>query len=213
VIMGGSAAAFQYFTAEQHDAATRKCGQVALGSAGIILATIIGCTLLYNRALRRISGFDFILRRLPMQTQVGKALDTMEIYRKHWLAVLIAIAMSLPVHGAVVVSATFAGQAFGLPIDPPYYWVVVPVIVLSGSIPISPQGAGVMEFFAILLTRAHGVTISQAFALTMSIRVVQILWNLTGGIFVLKGGFHAPTESERHELQEETPSPPAPAAV
>jgi uncharacterized membrane protein YbhN (UPF0104 family) len=119
--------------------------------------------------------------------------------------------MSLPVHGAVVVSATFAGMAFGLPISWPYYWVAVPVIVLSGSIPISPQGAGVMEFFAILLTRAHGVTISQAFALTMSIRVVQILWNLTGGIFVLRGGFHAPTSAERHELEEDTPGGTAPA--
>ena len=88
------------------------------------------------------------------------------------------------------------------------------MIVLSGSIPISPQGAGVMEFFAILLTRSHGVTISQAFALTMSIRVVQILWNLTGGIFVLRGGFHAPTEAEQHELADNAPSadaPPEPA--
>jgi uncharacterized membrane protein YbhN (UPF0104 family) len=140
----------------------------------------------------------------------------MDIYRKHWLAVLIAILMSLPVHGAVVVSATVAGMAFGLPISWPYYWVAVPVIVLSGAIPISPQGAGVMEFFAILLTRAHGATISQAFALTMSIRVVQILWNLTGGIFVLKGGFHAPTSAERHALEADTgrtPEGPAPASA
>ena len=53
-----------------------------------------------------------------------------------------------------------------------------------------------MEFFAILLTKRQGCTVSQAFALTMSIRIVQILWNLTGGIFVLRGGFHAPTETE-----------------
>ena len=84
-----------------------------------------------------------------------------------------------------------AGMAFDLPLHPLYYWVVVPVVVLAGSIPISPQGAGVMEFFAILLTKRQGCTVSQAFALTMSIRIVQILWNLTGGIFVLRGGFHA----------------------
>jgi hypothetical protein len=36
----------------------------------------------------------------------------------------------------------------------------------------------------------------------MSIRVVQILWNLTGGIFVLTGGFHAPTEQEQQELDD-----------
>jgi hypothetical protein len=111
-----------------------------------------------------------------------------------------AITVTFPVHATVVVSATFAGLAFGLPLPPPYYWVVVPVVVLAGAIPISPQGAGVMEFFAILLTRRQGATVSQAFALTMSIRLVQILWNLVGGIFVFRGGYHAPTEREAEEL-------------
>jgi hypothetical protein len=87
--------------------------------------------------------------------------------------------------------------------------VVVPVVVLSGSIPISPQGAGVMEFFAILLTKSKGCTVSEAFALTMSIRLVQILWNLTGGLFVLRGGFHTPTEQEQQSLETDVPEPVA----
>ena len=33
------------------------------------------------------------------------------------------------------------------------------------------------------------------------IRLVQNLWNLVGGIFVLKGGFHAPTEREQETLE------------
>jgi uncharacterized membrane protein YbhN (UPF0104 family) len=94
-----------------------------------------------------------------------------------------------------------AGLAFGILHDHPmYYWVCVPVIVLSGSIPISPQGVGVMEGFAVLLLRPEGGTIAQAFALTMCIRMVSIFWNLTGGIFVLRGGFHAPTEAEQSSM-------------
>ena len=61
-----------------------------------------------------------------------------------------------------------------------------------------------MEFFAILLTRSQGVSVSGAFALTNSIRFVQILWNLTGGIFVLRGGYHAPTEKEQATLEDDT---------
>ena len=61
-----------------------------------------------------------------------------------------------------------------------------------------------MEFFAIMLTRRYGCTVSQAFALTMSIRIVQILWNLLGGIFVLRGGFHVPTEQEQEDLETDT---------
>ena len=73
---------------------------------------------------------------------------------------------------------------------------LAPVIVLSASIPISPQGAGVMEAFAILLTQPQGATVSQGLALALSIRAVQILWNLTGGIFVLRGGYSAPTAGQ-----------------
>ena len=47
-------------------------------------------------------------------------------------------------------------------LDELYYWAVVPVIALVGAIPISPQGAGVMEFFTVLLTKGQGVTVSQA---------------------------------------------------
>jgi uncharacterized membrane protein YbhN (UPF0104 family) len=118
-----------------------------------------------------------------------------------------SLIVSFPVHGAVVSSAMFAGMAFGLPLHWAYYWVAVPVIVLAGALPLSPQGAGIMEGFAVLLTRSQGVTVSQAFALTMSIRMVQILWNLTGGLFVLKGGFHAPSDTEKGEMANLPPEP------
>jgi len=103
-------------------------------------------------------------------------------------------------------SAMFAGIAFGLPLHWAYYWVCVPVIVLAAAIPISPQGAGVMEAFAVLLTRRQGVTVSQAFALAMSIRIVQMLWNLTGVVFVIRGGYHAPSQKEAEEMEEDEES-------
>jgi hypothetical protein len=69
-----------------------------------------------------------------------------------------------------------------------------------------------MEFFTVELTRRHGVTIAQAFALTMSIRLVQVLWNLVAGVFVLRGGYHAPSEREQQALDSdgEAPSDQAP---
>jgi glycosyltransferase 2 family protein len=205
VILGGVMATYQYFSLPPDDPARIWCARVSFGSVMIVIATCLALLVFYNPMLRRFSGLDFIIKRLPMQTQVNKAVETMEIYRRRPWLVLWALIITFPVHGTVVVSATFAGMAFGLPLHPLYYWVAVPVIVLSGAIPISPQGAGVMEFFAILLTRRQGATVSQAFALTMSIRLVQILWNLTGGIFVLRGGYHAPSEEEQKELQTDLP--------
>lgn len=216
VLLGGVMAGYQYFKLPPTDPATHLCAEVGIGSLLILLGTCVGLFVYYNPLLRKISGLDFILRKLPMQRQIQKVMEVMEIYRNRGWLILFAIVGTLPVHGTVVLSAMFAGMAFNLPLPLTYYWVVVPVVVLSGSIPISPQGAGVMEFFAIMLTRRYGCTVSQAFALTMSIRIVQILWNLFGGIFVLRGGFHVPTESEQEALETDIPentSTPAPSAV
>jgi hypothetical protein len=30
-----------------------------------------------------------------------------------------------------------------------------------------------------------------------------MFWNLTGGIFVFRGGYHAPTAAEQHELEQD----------
>jgi uncharacterized protein (TIRG00374 family) len=200
IIVGGTMAAFQWHIPD--------CRRVALLSALILGGTTVGLLVFYSRRLRRWTGLDFVLRRLPMQRQVQKAVDAMEIYRDRPAPLLVALLMSLPVHVTSILSATFAGWAFRLPLPVFYYWVVVPVVALVGAIPVSPQGAGVMEFFAVELTRRHGVTIGQAFALTMSIRLVQVLWNLVAGVLVLRGGYHAPTEKEQEALEsdEQTPS-------
>jgi uncharacterized protein (TIRG00374 family) len=205
VILGGFMSAVGFFTIDPHDPARHKCGQIAIGSGLILFGTAVALLIFYQPTLRKITGLDWIIRKLPMQSQVQKAIETMEIYRTRPMLVLGTILVTLPVHSIVVISAMFAGMAFKLPLHPLYYWVVVPVVVLAGSIPISPQGAGVMEFFAILLTKRQGCTVSQAFALTMSIRIVQILWNLTGGLFVLRGGFHAPSEKEQHTMDTDLP--------
>ena len=202
IILGGAMAGYLAF--REHapdDPVAHRCAQVAGGALLIIAGTIAGLSVLYTPFLRRITGFDFLVKLLPMQTQVNKALQTMEVYRRRPMLVLGTLCMTFPVHITVIFSAMCAGMAFGLPLTPGYYWVVVPVVVLAGSIPISPQGAGVMEFFAILLTSRQGCTVSQAFALTMSIRLVQIFWNLTGGLFVLRGGYHAPTEKEQESVE------------
>jgi uncharacterized protein (TIRG00374 family) len=192
IIVGGVAASCEW--------EIPACRKVAMASAALVACTVIGLSVFYNKTLHRLSGLDFILKKLPMQKQVRGAVDAMHQYAKRPGLAIWSLIVSFPVHGAVVTSAMFAGMAFGLPLHWQYYWVAVPVIVLAGAIPISPQGAGVMEGFAILLTHPQRVSITMAVALTMSIRMVQILWNLAGGLFVLRGGFHAPNADEQGEL-------------
>jgi glycosyltransferase 2 family protein len=193
IILGGVMATLQW--------KNPTCRHVAIASGALLVLTAIGLFVFYHRHLRRVTGLDWMLKRLPMQHTVHRVVETMEIYGRRPGVSLAAVAMTFPVHMTTIISAMFAGKAFGLPLHAMYYWVVVPVITLAGAIPISPQGAGVMEPLAVELTRMQGVTVSQAFALVMAIRFCQIFWNVAAALFVLRGGYHAPTQKEAEELE------------
>ncbi len=209
VMLGGTMAAFQYLRINNPaDAVALSCRQVALSAAAILGASGAVFFIILHPAVGKRLRLDRLFARLPMQKQVQKALEVMEIYRKQPGLIFWSLVITLPVHITVVLSAMLAGKAFGLPISPGYYFIVVPVVVLAGAIPISPQGAGVMEFFAIHLTQREGATIGQAVALTMSIRLVQIFWNLAGGVFVFRGGYHAPSADEQRAMQNDSPAQP-----
>jgi uncharacterized protein (TIRG00374 family) len=199
IIVGGTMASLQFSVPE--------CRRVAIGCWALLAATIIGAFVFYHPRLHKAFRVDWILSRLPLQRQVANGVEALHLYgARPWIPIW-AIIMTFPVHVATIISAYFAGRAFGIQMQFFYYWVAVPVIVLVGAIPISPQGAGVMEFFAVELTRRQGVPTSQAIALAMSIRFTAIFWNLLAGIFVLRGGYHAPTKTEAHELEEDEPEP------
>lgn len=205
VILGGAMATRQYANFAVHgvagDPAARKCAQVAIGSAIILAGAFVGFYILFHPHLRR--KFDPLVAKLPGSKHILHVLDVMEIYRGKPGLILWALLVTMPVHITVVISAMLAGMAFKLPIPAMFYFVVVPVVVLVGAIPISPQGAGVMEFFAVLLLQKEGATVGQAVVLTMSIRCVQILWNLVGGIWVALGGYHAPTTADKEQLEKD----------
>lgn len=201
IILGGACAALQWHVPQ--------CRQVAVAAGVILLLVAAGLVLVGSGRVRSALGVAWVLGKLPMQEKVQKVWGAMSLYKRRPMLMAGTLLLSFPVHGTIVVSATFAGWAFALPLEWTYYWVLVPTVVLAGALPISPQGAGVMEFFAILLTRPQGATVGQAFALTMSIRLVQIVWNLLAGVLVLAGGYHAPTEKEQAELETANDDLPA----
>jgi hypothetical protein len=195
IVLGGFMAAMQFNVS--------VCRHVAIGCGALLAATAVGLFIFYHPHLSKVLGVDWLLQRLPLQRQVRNGIEAMHLYAAKPLVPIWAVIMTLPVHITTIISAYFAGRAFGLPLHFFYYWVAVPVIVLVGAIPISPQGAGVMEFFAIELTRSQGVPTSQAIALAMSIRLGAMFWNLMAGIFVLRGGYHAPTQTEKRSMEDD----------
>jgi uncharacterized protein (TIRG00374 family) len=193
IVLGGVMAASQWHISE--------CRHVAITCAALILITITGLVVFYHPRWRKATGLDWLMKRLPLQRQVHHAVEAMELYGKRPAAPFWGMVMTFPIHLTTIVSAILAGMAFGLKMPTLYYFTAVPVIVLVSAIPLSPQGAGVMEFFAVQLTKHQGVTVSQAIALAMALRFGQMFWNLVAGLFVLRGGYHAPTAAETEALE------------
>jgi hypothetical protein len=112
--------------------------------------------------------------------------------------------VTFPVHITVIISATLAGLAFRLHINPPYYWVAVPVIVLVRRDPISPQGAGVMEAFAFLLTKSQGASANEAVVLHHEHSPYPNLLEPNRRILRFARGYHAqpPPSSNKQETEE-----------
>lgn len=201
IIVGSTiAGAYWLMSHSRGDRAVRACGYVAVMGAIILTGTALGLLMAFHPWVKRLLQSERVLSRLPMRSQIECAFEVMGIYRQRPGLILWAMAMTVPVHLNVVVSALLAGMAFNLPISSPgYYFVIVPVTVLVGAIPISPQGIGVMEGMAYLLMSAmssrqvHG---QDVIALTMSIRLVQMFWNMFGGIFVITGHYRAPSQDK-----------------
>lgn len=215
VVMGGAMAAYLWFTSDRTSSTASICRYVALGCGLIVAGCASGGIVLGSSRIRKLLGLDFLMNRLPMQHHLDKVREAGRIYKSSWMSAIWWVLLTIPVHLTVVVSALLAGMGFGLNIKAGFYFVCVPVMVLSASIPISPQGAGVMEWIGFQLLSRQGALVSDVLALTLSIRIVQILWNLTGGIFVARGGFESPHGSlDDIADEDEDPEPvenPAPA--
>jgi uncharacterized membrane protein YbhN (UPF0104 family) len=210
VMLGGTASAIQWlFVATPGSPTAHATRNVTLACVAITVAAGVGGLFMLSRSLRRSLGINQLVGRLPMQHHLKRVREIVGLYRAHALRMFWWIAVTLPVHATVVVSALLAGKAFNLPIDSAYYFVCVPVMVLSASLPISPQGAGVMEGVGYLLLAKQGAGMPDVLAITLSIRAVQILWNLVGGIFVLRGGFEAPQSTSIDSIADEEEPPEA----
>ncbi|MEX0778018.1 MAG: lysylphosphatidylglycerol synthase transmembrane domain-containing protein [Phycisphaeraceae bacterium] len=177
------------------------------GAAGVVTV----CSAFYfSRRLRKLSGLDALLGRfLKPDSMLGKIDMAAVAYSNHKLVVFVAILMSVPVHLLLAISTAMAGYALGMDAPLGLLLTVVPILFLAGSIPISYQGLGVMEGLAMaMILHPPGATSNQIVGMLLLIRLFQIVYSLTGALFLLKGDIHMHPEREGEPvLAEASPMP------
>ncbi len=144
--------------------------------------------LLYTSStLRRILRLGALAERLPAR-QAWRSIDEAAVgYREHKTTIIVAIGLSCVAHLCFVSATVAAGRGVGLETPWLVLFVLIPIVLLLGAVPIMPSGLGVMEGAAVLLIDAPmGLIIG----MMLVYRLYLLVFALAGAGVTLRGNIH-----------------------
>lgn len=158
----------------------------------LFLALATGtCLALSSSILKWFSRFKIFS---PIQKHLQKIQNCFLLVKKNPSLLTKTLALSFLFHSITVLNTMAAGYAVGW-WDPPVgdLFVVLPLILIIGALPIAPSGLGIQEgaFFFFLV--GIGATPEQALGIGIVLRIKQYLVALIGGIFWLQMKAEDPT--------------------
>lgn len=162
---------------------------------GVLAALVGGCVMACSRGLRRAIVSDERLARIPG----GRILQTVEeaiaLYRGRPGVLLAAIGLSCGNHVLSMIAWWLIGTALGgvLTIGP--YFVIVPIIQMAKSVPLTPSGWGVGEALFAKLLPLYGESATLGVALSITYQLTYLAFSLAGGVLLA-------TSSERASAAE-----------
>lgn len=170
---------------------------------------LLAAALFFSQRVRRLIGYQKLLARLPFADKLRRIDDTTLSLRYHKKDTILSLSITIFSHFLLVTSVYFLARGLGLHPVPPRTQIdlmaacLLATVVgyLFAAIPISFQGFGLLEaVFAKVIVEGHWGSYSQMLALTLGIRLIQIVWALPG-VIVPWLGFARPThEQEEQEL-------------
>jgi len=166
----------------------------------LVLALAAGCGvatwLLFSGVLAKV------VRRLGVGEKVthfvGRVQEGLEWGMRDAPLVIKTLGISLLFHLLTIVNTAAVGAAIGWSGVP---WadllVVVPLILIVGAVPISPQGLGIQEGAFVYFLSSVGVSSDHALAIALVLRAKSYLLAILGG--VLWYGVRAPLKDSANE--------------
>ncbi len=150
---------------------------------------------LFNRAFAK--KLSFLVKWLPWKAALDTArkfYDTFYFYRSHKKSLFQALGLSIFIWSALSLLNYQLSLGFGQNLSLGYFFLLIPVVNIIGSIPISICGWGLREgayakFFGLV-----GMDSSVAVSLSICCGLIMLFWSLIGGVFHI---LHSPLKSER----------------
>ncbi|MDX2225500.1 MAG: lysylphosphatidylglycerol synthase transmembrane domain-containing protein [Verrucomicrobiae bacterium] len=151
--------------------------------AAFLGAIALGC---WKDLPRQVPLVGKIFDKLPMREKLVQLAEAYQVYMKAPYALAVAYGMSVLVHLSGVLITWLIAQALipgGLPLR--YLLLIVPIINLLSSIPVTLAGVGVRESLYVVFLGYLGVANETGFAVGFLVYGLTLLGALPGGIVYL----------------------------
>lgn len=192
--------------------------QLGMTLALICAVLAVGCVIIFSRRVRRTLHLAELLNKLPKADQLRRVGQATLAMRHHKLLVGLSLLNTIALQALCMVSAAVMAWALGMHGSFSYFFIYVAIGFLIAAIPSTPQAVGVMESaYIMFFTQGDHNTASQAVALALAVRLIQLVWSVPGVLVPLLGA-HLPPRSELQELEQPAgaadaaPAQPGPAA-
>ena len=181
----------------------------------LMVAFMVSCCFYFSRRVRRWIRYDLLLQKLPFGGLLRRIDETVFNFRYHPKTTILTVLMSMGLH--CLCTVTLFCLALGLGIEPGpgrtyadlYLACLLCFVVgfLFAAVPITFQGLGILEavFIRVLVT-GEWCSMNQMIAMTMGIRIVQIIWSLPG-VIVPWLGFQRPPAQTTEDVLDDAPIP------
>ena len=157
---------------------------------------------LFNKRFAR--PFAWLIQRTVPSGMVAKVRDVYrrihDFGRRGRLLVAI-VGISLFVQVARILTHYLSGRALGVSISPVTFFIIIPIVAIVASLPVSFGGLGLREQTGVVLFAGVGLSALQAFSLEFLAYLVAVVASLPGGILFVCRRKVAPDEG-RSLVQE-----------
>jgi uncharacterized protein (TIRG00374 family) len=201
----------------------RPFWEAAVGIYGVLLGTCLLAAMFFSKRLRRRLRLDALLNKLPLSGLLKQVDQAFRFYRDHVGGLLIWLVLSIGNHVISVLSAVFIGEALAVPMPWAGYFILIPVINILSSAPITPAGWGVGEaLFGYTFKRfgaqflpgvlnAGNLMATKGVVLSVVYRQHLVAWSLLGGLFIVTSRARLTvTDEEAASLRSTNGSAPQP---
>jgi glycosyltransferase 2 family protein len=149
---------------------------------------------------RRVLGISRLLERLPQRERLKSLERALREYLNHPGEMLLAVVFSVVNQCGIAGAVMAIGRAFGAEMSFSAYLGIIAIANTVSSLPIAPSGLGVGEVLIGYLFHMLGSTQSLGVAVSVTYRLLTVVLNLSGGIFLLlPGGKEVRAEIEHEQ--------------